>query len=72
MRENRLIRMFNECRGESGTTFHEIRGLSATLLKNAGNTTEEVQNIMAHESIVTTLDYMNANDLPFENVTIHI
>ena len=72
MRENRLIRMFNECRGESGTTFHEIRGLSVTLLKNAGNTTEEVQNIMAHESIVTTLDYMNANDLPFENVTIHI
>jgi len=49
-----------------------VRGLAATLLKNAGNTTEEVQNIMAHESIVTTLDYMNANDLPFENVTIHI
>tara|TARA_B110000908_G_C10126361_1_gene390066 strand:+ start:827 stop:988 length:162 start_codon:yes stop_codon:yes gene_type:complete len=49
-----------------------VRGLAATLLKNAGNTTEEVQNIMAHESIVTTLDYMNPNDLPFEDVTIHI
>jgi len=46
--------------------------MSATLLKNAGNTKEEIQNIMAHESIVTTLDYMNPNDLPFENVTIHI
>ena len=68
---DRLGKMFKEVR-TIATTFHEIRGLSATLLKNAGNTTEEVQNIMAHESIVTTLDYMNANDLPFENVTIHI
>ena len=68
---DRLGKMFKEVR-TIATTFHEIRGLSATLLKNAGNTKEEIQNVMAHESIVTTLDYMNANDLPFENVTIHI
>ena len=68
---DRLGKMFKEVR-TIATTFHEIRGLSATLLKNAGNTKEEIQNVMAHESIVTTLDYMNPNDLPFENVTIHI
>ena len=72
MRENRLIRMFNECRGESGTTFHEVRGLAATLLKSAGNTKEQIKEVMAHESLSTTLDYMNPNDLPFEDVTIHI
>jgi hypothetical protein len=49
-----------------------VRGLAATLLKSAGNTKEQIKEVMAHESIVTTLDYMNANDLPFENVTIHI
>jgi len=68
---DRLGKMFAEVR-TIHTTFHEIRGLSATLLKNAGNTKEEIQNVMAHESIVTTLDYMNPNDLPFENITIHI
>ena len=68
---DRLGKMFAEVR-TINTTFHEIRGLSATLLKNAGNTKEQIQNIMAHESIVTTLDYMNPNELPYENVTIHI
>ena len=72
VRENRLIRMFKECRGESGTTFHEVRGLAATLLKSAGNTNKQIKEIMAHESISTTLDYMNPDDLPFETVTIHI
>jgi integrase len=69
---DRLSRMFNDCRGESATTFHEVRGLSATLLKNAGNTNKQIKEIMAHESINTTLDYMNPDDLPFETVTIHI
>ena len=68
---DRLGKMFKEVR-TIATTFYEIRQLSATLLKNVGYTQEEIQNVMAHESIVTTLDYMNANDLPFENVTIHI
>ena len=68
----RIARMFNDCRGESETVFHEVRGLAATLLKNAGNTNKQIKEIMAHESINTTLDYMNPDDLPFENVTIHI
>ena len=68
---DRLGKMFAEVR-TINTTFHEIRGLSATLLKNAGNTKEQIQSIMAHESIVTTLDYMNPNELPYQNVTIHI
>tara|TARA_B110000114_G_scaffold64341_1_gene68471 strand:- start:95 stop:286 length:192 start_codon:yes stop_codon:yes gene_type:complete len=63
--------MFKEVR-TIATTFHEIRELSATLLKNVGYTQEEIQNIMAHESIITTLDYMNPNELPFENFTMHI
>jgi len=69
---DRLSRMFHECRGDSGTTFHEVRGLAATLLKTAGNTKEQIKEVMAHESLSTTLDYMNPDDLPFENVTIHI
>ena len=69
---DRLSRMFNECRGDSGTTFHEVRGLSATLLKSAGNTKEQIKEVMAHESISTTLDYINPDDLPFDEVTIHI
>lgn len=69
---DRLSRMFNDCRGESNTVFHEVRGLAATLLKDAGNTNTQISNVMAHESINTTLDYMNPDDLPFEDVTIHI
>jgi hypothetical protein len=68
---DRLGEMFKEVR-TIATTFHEIRGLSATLLKNAGSTKEEIQNVMAYESIITTRDDMNPNDPPFENATIHI
>ena len=64
--------MFHECRGDSGTTFHGVRGLTATLLKNAGNTNKQIKEILANKSINTTLDYMNPDDLPFETVTIHI
>ena len=46
-------------KGESTTTFHEISRLAATLLKDAGNTNTAISNVMAHESINTTLDYMN-------------
>ena len=59
-------------RGESTTTFHEIRGLAATLSEDAGNTNTAISNVMTHESITTTLDYMNPDDLPFDEVTIHI
>lgn len=69
---DRLCRMFQECRGESGTTFHEIRGLSATLLKKAGNTNSEIQDVMSHESVRTTEDYQDAEALPYTPVTIRI
>ena len=69
---DRLSRMFKFCRGDSRTAFHEVRGLAATLLKDAGNTNTQISNVMAHESIKTTIDYMNPDDLPFEDVTIHI
>ena len=49
-----------------------MRGLAATRLKDAGNTNTQISNVMAHESINTTLDYINPDDLPFEDVTIHI
>ena len=42
---DRLSRMFNDCRGESATTFHEVRGLAATLLKNAGNTNKQIKEL---------------------------
>lgn len=68
----RLSEMFKECRGESKTTFHEIRGLSATLFKIAGHTNTQIQEIMSHESVTTTQGYQNADDLPYIPVTIHI
>lgn len=67
---DRLSRMFKECRGESGTTFHEIRGLSATLLKIAGHNNTEIQQVMSHESVATTQGYQNAEDLPYMHVAI--
>ena len=66
----RMSRMFDQCRGESKTTFHEIRGLSATLLRIAGHTNTEIQEVMSHESITTTKDYQNAEHLPYTPVSI--
>jgi len=68
----RICRMFKKCRGNSGTTFHEIRGLSATLMKIAGNTNSQIQEIMSHESVRTTEGYQNAADLPYIPVTIQL
>lgn len=68
----RISRMFADCRGESKTTFHEIRGLSATLLKIAGHTNTEIQQVMSHESVATTQGYQNPEDLPYIPVSIHI
>jgi integrase len=59
-------------KGESTTTFHEIRGLAATLLKDAGNTNTAISNVMAHESIKTTQGYQNPDDLPYMPVHIQI
>jgi len=69
---DRLSRMFAECRGDSKTTFHEIRGLSSTLFKLSGYTDEQIQQIMAHEDKTTTQGYQNAEILPYQNVNMRI
>lgn len=69
---DRLGKMFEECRGETTTTFHEVRGLAGTLLKAAGYKEEEIQEVYSHESINTTKDYLDADSLPYTPVTIHI
>lgn len=72
---DRLSRMFAEVAEAceiTGTAFHEVRGLSATLLKKAGYTNEQIREIMAHEHISTTQGYQNAKDLPFERVTLRL
>lgn len=71
----RLSRMFAEARdhaGVPGAVFHEIRGLSATLYKVAGYTNQEIQDLMAHEDVATTVGYQNADELPFKTVTMRI
>lgn len=64
--------MFREYRGELGTTFNKIRGLSATLFKIAGHINTQIQEIMSHESVTTTEGYQNADDLPCIPVTFQI
>lgn len=71
----RLSRMFAEARDLAsvpGAVFHEIRGLSATLYKVAGYTNQEIQDLMAHEDVATTMGYQNADELPFKPVTMRI
>lgn len=60
--------------GESRTpfSFHEIRGLSITMLANSGFTDEEIAEVTAHESVKTTQGYQNADDLPYMPVRIQI
>jgi len=73
--EERVARMFADARtkaGVPGVVFHEVRGLSSTLYKIAGYTEVEIQNLMAHESVDTTLGYMDADSLPYEEVTMRL
>ena len=53
-------------------SFHEIRGLSITMLANSGFTDEEIAEVTAHESVKTTQGYQNADDLPYMPVRIQI
>jgi len=72
---DRLSRMFNEvmhsCEIES-TSFHEVRGLSSTLYKQAGYTNEEIQEVMAHEDVSTTKGYQDPDALPYRKVTMRL
>lgn len=70
---DRLSRMFAEVRDEcgiKGTTFHEIRGLSSTLYKKQGYTNDQIKDLMAHESVITTMGYQDASELPFTEVSL--
>jgi len=72
---DRLSRMFAEARDKveiKGTTFHEVRGLSATLMKKAGYTNNDIQNLMAHESVITTIGYQDASELPYNEVELKL
>ena len=70
---DRLSRMFAEVRdacGIEGTAFHEIRGLSSTLYKKLGYTNEQIKDLMAHESVITTMGYQDAASLPHMEVAL--
>ncbi len=72
---DRLSRMFREARdacGIASTSFHEVRGLSSTLYRLEGYDNSEIQALMAHESVNTTIGYQNESELPYENVTLKL
>ncbi len=60
--------------GESRTpfSFHEVLGLSITMLAKLGFTDEEIAEVTAHESVKTTQGYQNTDDLPYMPVHIQI
>lgn len=67
----RLTRMYAEVAKKAeitGTSFHEIRGLSSTLHRLSGYTTEQIQELMAHEDKSTTLAYQDGHELPYNNI----
>lgn len=78
---DRLSRMFRECRdathlfdsiptGRNGPSFHEIRGLSSAMLRSHGHDMKKIQQLMAHESVATTLGYQDHHDLPHVDIDI--
>lgn len=72
----RLYDMFIEARDaakvKEKVVFHGVRGLASTLLKKAGYSLEEIRDLMAQEHISTTSGYINADDLPFQRVSMKI
>uniref|UniRef100_UPI00261B165B hypothetical protein n=1 Tax=uncultured Microbulbifer sp. TaxID=348147 RepID=UPI00261B165B len=53
-------------------SFHEVRGLASTLYRVAGYKVEDIQDLMAHESKGTTLDYQDEEALPFTQMDIRL
>lgn len=73
MSADRLSRMFKEAMEAAGiknTSFHEVRGLAATVYKDAGYTNEQIRDVMAHESVTTTIGYQDADALPYVQITM--
>lgn len=67
-----LASQFAECRGESATTFHEIRSLSSALYRQAGYEIRQIQELMAHTDEATTLGYQDGHALPFTPVGMQL
>lgn len=49
-----------------------MRGLSSTLFKKEGYSLEEIRKVMAQESVKTTAGYIDAEALPYEEVTVRL
>ena len=72
---NRMSKMFKEVMEScciEGTSFHEVRGLSATLYSSEGYENKDIQWLMSHEELSTTQAYQNADALPYEEVTMRL
>ena len=73
--KKRISRMFNEVMKECGiekTSFHEVRGLSATLYSLEGYEDVQIQALLAHEELSTTRGYQDAGALPYETITMKL
>jgi enterobacteria phage integrase len=69
-----LSRAFAEARDEAGVegdnppTFHEIRSLGGALLRDAGWTKAQVQELMTHTSESMTQHYLEGHEAPWTEV----
>lgn len=69
-----LTRAFQDAReaaevgGNHPPSFHEIRSLGGTLIRDAGWTTEEVQTLMGHASKSMTEHYLDGHNVPWTEV----
>ena len=43
-----------------------------TLDRNESYTKEQIQQLMAHESPLTTIEHVSPNELPFDEVTLKV
>jgi len=69
-----LSRAFQEARdaagieGENPPTFHEIRSLGASLLRQSGRTEKQVQELLAHTDAAMTRVYLEGHEQPWTEV----
>ena len=73
-----ISRAFAEARnaagimGKNAPTFHEIRSLGGALLREAGWSVEQVQDLMTHTSEAMTEHYLGGHEAPWTDVSIGI
>jgi enterobacteria phage integrase len=69
-----LSRAFADARDEAGIdgenppTFHEIRSLGGAMLREAGWSKVQVQELMTHTSESMTQHYLDGHDAPWTEV----